>query len=479
MKKTRIISLFIALIMMFSPVASAYQDGYEFDMFQRLSSYAANLYIDENVTTDYLMDEAMKKVMAEKPELLDALVKAAFSSLDPYSEYYTREEYELFNKNINHIVYGIGVVIQKMGEYVTVMSVVDGGGADAAGVMPEDKISKVNGVDVKGASVDKVQNLVVGEIDTEVTITFLRGDKEFECTIKRGEVTGTTVSGTILEGKIGYIEIINFAAKTYEEFYKILTQFDAAGVENIIIDLRGNPGGYLDTAISIARLLVPSGVICSTVYRNEEENEVFYSQLKETKYNLAVLIDENTGSAAEVLASAIKDSEAGILIGETTYGKGVIQQMYQMFDGSAFKITTGKYYTRNGQDINGVGVEPNEGVYNTIRRIDVTRYQTFDYKTTHSVGESSKNVYAAKERLRMMGLYQGSLDEYFDTELEKVLRTLQEKAGLNPSGKLDVFTQVHIENTFYKLEEVVDNQFYYAYEYLGGNKDDLFKKTAE
>lgn len=462
--------------MMFSQGALANTVSFEYDTFERLANYAANLYIDESVTGDYLMDEALRKVMAEKPELTNELIKAAFSSLDEYSEYYTSEEYELFNKNINHIVYGIGVIIQKMGDYVTVMSVVEGGGAEAAGVMPEDKISKVNGVDVKGESVDKVQDLVVGELGTEVSVTFLRGDEEYTRTITRGEVTGKTVQGVVLEGNIGYIEIVNFAAKTDVEFFEILKDFDEKGVCDIIIDLRNNPGGYLVSAISIAEVLVPEGVICSTVFRNEEENVVFLSEQKEKKYNLAVLVNENTASAAEVLASAIKDSEAGVLIGQTTYGKGVIQQMFQMFDGSAFKVTTGRYFTRGGYDINGGGVEPNEGVINSIRQIDVTRYSTFDYKTKPAQGENSKNVYAAKERLRLMGLYHGSLDEYFDMELEEAVRAFQEESGLYPYGVLDISTQVKIENTFYKLEEMVDDQFYTAYERLGGKIDDLLKQ---
>lgn len=474
MKRAKIFSLVLSGIMLFGQMVSA-EEYSAYDDFERLSNYAANLYIDDSITGEDLMDEALKKVMKEKPELANELIKAAFASLDEYSEFYTQEEYELFTKNINHIVYGIGVVIQKMGDYVTIMSVVEGGGAEAAGILPEDKISKVNGVDVKGESVDKVQDMVVGELGTEVTITFLRGDTEFERTITRQEVTGTTVSGAILEGNIGYIEILNFASKTDLEFFDVLSDFDEAGVTKIILDLRGNPGGYLYSAINVARSIIPKGIICSTVYRNEEENEVFESELENPKYQFAVLIDKNTASAAEVIASAIKDSEVGILIGEKSYGKGVIQQMFQLFDGSAFKITTGRYFTRNGKDINGGGIDPHEAIDNTTKRIDITKYSTFDYKTKPKLGETSKNVYAAKERLALMGLYRGSLDENFDKELEQVVRDFQEAVGLYPYGVLDISTQVQIENRFYVLEELVDRQFIYAYEYFGGNADALYE----
>lgn len=472
MKRTKIFSLVLSGIMLLGHPVSA-EEYVAYDEFERLSNYAANLYIDDSITGEALMDEALKKVMEERPELADELIKAAFSSLDEYSEFYTPEEYELFTKNINHIVYGIGVVIQKIDDYVTVMSVVEGGGAEAAGILPEDRISKVGGIDVKGESVDKVQDMVVGELGTEVTITFLRGDTEFERTITRQEVTGTTVSGAILEGNIGYVEILNFAAKTDLEFFDVLSDFDEAGVTKIILDLRGNPGGYLYSAINVAHSIIPKGIICSTVYRNEEENEVFESELENPKYEFAVLIDGNTASAAEVIASAIQDSEVGILVGEKSYGKGVIQQMYQLFDGSAFKITTGRYFTRNGKDINGGGIEPDAEIENTTQRIDITKYSTFDYKTKPKQGETSPNVYAAKERLYLMGLYRGSIDESFDKELENAVRAFQEANGLYPYGVLDISTQVKIENSFYVLEELVDRQFIYAYEYFGGNADVL------
>jgi len=475
MKLIKNFSLFLAGIMVFGNTVLAQTSSDGFDSFERMSNYAANLYINEGITGDYLMDEALKKVINEKPELAGELIKAAFSSLDEYSEYYTPEEYLLFKQNINHIVYGIGVVIQKMGDYVTVMSVVDGGGAENAGILPEDKISKVNGIDVKGDSVDKVQNLVVGELGTEVTITFLRGDMEFEKTITRQEVTGSTVSGAILDGNIGYIQIVNFGSNTDIEFFEVLSDFDAEGITDIILDLRGNPGGYLASAVNIACNIVPKGAICSTIYRNEEENEIFISELEETKYDFAVLIDKNSASAAEVLASAIKDSDAGILIGETSYGKGVIQQMFEMLDGSAFKVTTGRYFTRNGLDINGNGIVPDEAVDNTTKRIDITKYSTFDYKNKPKVGEGSPNVFAAKERLQLMGLYNGKLDENFDVELENSIRTFQAANGLYPYGVLDISTQVKIENSFYILEEVVDRQLIFAYEYFGGVEENLYK----
>lgn len=473
MKKTRLISVFLLVAVLFSqPAFAEYaEDGY--DVFERLSSFAANLYIDETVTTDDVMQGALRTVLKDKPELVNDLIKAGFQSLDEYCEYYTAEEYELFRKNLDHIVYGIGVVIQQIDDYVTVMSVVPGSGAESEGVMPGDKISKVDGVSAKGLSVDKVQDMVVGELGTMVTVTFIREGMEFDRQIMRQEVHGTTVGGSILEDKIGYIAITNFAENTASEFSELLWEFDAAGVTKIILDLRNNPGGYLNSAIDIARLIVPEGVIVSTVYREEINNESIRSDLKDSKYEFCVLINKNTASAAEVLASALSESGAGFLVGEQSYGKGVIQSMFQMTDGTAFKITTGKYFTRNGNDINGGGIEPNEYVENEVRPIDLSKYKTFDYKTKSTVGEVSQNVQAAKERLKILGYYHGGINDSFDAELAVAIADFQADSQLYPYGVLDISTQVKIENTFYKIQEEIDSQLIYAYEYFGGNREAL------
>lgn len=471
--KKKLVSLITAGVLFISSSVFAETLSPGYDLFERMSSYGANMYIDDSVTTDYIMIEAMKKVINEDPDLAVKLIKAGFESLDEYTEYYTKEEFELFNKNINNVFYGIGVLIQEEGDYITVVSCVEDGAASKAGVLPGDKIAKVDGVDVKGAGVDKVQDLIVGELGTDVTVTFLRGGREIEFTLTRSEVKGQTVGGTILKNNIGYIQIINFAANTANEFSKIIWEFEMAGVKHIILDLRNNPGGYFDAAVDIAKMIVPEGPIVETVFRDESSSEVIYSQLKNPKFDFCVLINRNSASASEVLASAIGDSGIGHLVGEISYGKGVIQSMFEMWDGTAFKITTGKYFTRNGLDINGNGIEPHEYVENSTKPIDLTKYSTFDYKTKPKVGDVSKNVLAAKERLKVMGYYNGEINDVFEAEFADAIYKFQEENGLGAYGVLDVSTQVKMENIFYKIEVEQDDQLIYAYEYFGGKVEDL------
>ena len=444
----------------------------EYNTFDKLMNYAAQLYIDQDISVEDLKEEAVSKLLEEHPELLDQLLKAGFSSLDQYSEFFTGEEFLDYLNDLNHTFYGIGVTIQKNGEYVEVVNCLDGGSAKEAGLAIGDKIYAVDGESAVGKTLSDVQKMITGELNTTVNVTVLRGDAEKSVTLTRKPVSADTVAHTVLEGNIGYITIINFAEKTDTEFANVLKDLDEQGVTEIILDLRDNPGGYLISAVNIAKMIVPEGVIVQTMFRQEEKNETFYSELKNPKYRFAVLVNQNTASAAEVLAGAMQDSKIGYLIGDTTYGKAVIQEMFQLSNGG-FKITTGHYLTRDGHEINKIGIDPDEQVMNTTQKVNMSRFTPFDYKIKWKVGEESDSVLAAKERLRLMGYYQGSMDTYFDTELESAVNQFQADTELYPYGVLDISTQVRIENEFYKREELVDNQLYTAYEYFGGDRQVL------
>lgn len=444
----------------------------EYNTFDKLMNYAAQLYIDQDISVEELKEKAVSKLLEEHPELLDQLLKAGFSSLDQYSEFFTGEEFLDYVNDLNHTFYGIGVTIQKNGEYVEVVNCLDGGSAKEAGLAIGDKIYAVDGESAVGKTLSDVQKMITGELNTTVNVTVLRGDAEKSFTLTRKPVSADTVAHTVLEGNIGYITITNFAEKTDTEFANVLKDLDKQGVTEIILDLRDNPGGYLISAVNIAKMIVPEGVIVQTMFRQEEKNETFYSELKNPKYRFAVLVNQNTASAAEVLAGAMQDSKIGYLIGDTTYGKAVIQEMFQLSNGG-FKITTGHYLTRDGHEINKIGIDPDEQVMNTTQKVNMSRFTPFDYKIKWKVGEESDSVLAAKERLRLMGYYQGSMDTYFDTELESAVNQFQADTELYPYGVLDISTQVRIENEFYKREELVDNQLYTAYEYFGGDRQVL------
>lgn len=472
-KQLRLIALLAVLLSVTgTAVFGASEENASFNYVDKLFGYASELYLDEDVSKEDIMLNALKKYINEHPEAMVDVLKSGFSSLDDYSDFFTTSEYIEYVNDINHVFYGIGVSIQKNGEYIEIINCLDGGSAEEAGLLPGDKIYAVDGVAAVGKSVDEVQKMVTGELNTTVVLTVLRESGTMTYTLTRRPVSEDTVGYLILDGNIGYISIENFAESTSEEFKTVLSKLEAAGVTDIILDLRNNPGGYLDAAVKIAEQTVPSGVIVKTIYRQEENNHTYYSTLKNQKFNFAVLINGNTASAAEVLASAMQDSGAAVLIGETSFGKAIIQEMYPASAG-VFKLTTGRYITRNGHEIHKKGIDPDIEVINTTKPIDVTKYTEFKYTQTVNFGEVHTNVTAAKERLRVLGYGISELSDFFGEELEGMIIKFQAENALPQSGILDTQTQVALENAFAKTDVPYDRQIIKAYEYFGGTEEQL------
>lgn len=476
--KKKILSLLLALSCM-GANAYAYDIGdmsAEYKYFETVSGIGAEMFIDESITAEDIMKMGLNKLLEENPELVEQILKYGFSEVDDYTEYYNSLEYWQFLNNINHTFYGIGVVIQKEGDYVKVTRCMEGGSAEAAGLQSGDKIVKVNGENCVGMTLDTVQAMVVGELGTTVSVIVLRDSGEYTYEMERRPVSDQTVSYAALEGNVGYIEIINFAAETADEFADCLEEMRNLGVDKLIIDLRDNPGGYLQTAIDMGSMVVPKGVIIQTMYRHDENNETYYSELEEKEFDIIILVNSGTASAAEVFSAAVRESGAGILVGETTYGKALIQEIIHLGDGTAFKITTGKYLTRNGNDINKIGITPDIEIANPKRKITTSNYTQFDYKTKWREGTAGDGVVAAKERLYLLGYDITNLNNTFDAELTEAVTRFQEKNGLFPYGVLDITTQVKMENLFAELDETVDMQMITAYRQFGGTEEQLYKK---
>lgn len=439
----------------------------EFDVYQNILMFIEDTYIDDSIDKEELFIKGVSNLLKNNPDMTAKLFKATFEELDMYSEYYTKDEYEEYMKQVNSVFYGIGIVM-RMGDsgFTVVNEVIEGGPAAQAGLKAGDEIIAVDGTDVTGLDMDMVRALVVGEINTPVDITVRRGEETFTYTMYRASVNYSTVSGGILEGNIGYIRITSFAENTEAEFTEFTDQMKKDGVKKLILDLRDNPGGYMISAVNIASGLIPAGKIIELRFRNEKNNTVYNSELKEAPFDICVLGNQNTASAAEILTSSITESGAGILVGDTTYGKALVQDIFRMPYGQAMKMTIGEYITRNGNQINKTGIEPDQLVLNGVRPMDASGYTPFEYSGKYSVGSSGADVKAAEERLSRMGYTVGDVDENYTEETARAVTKFQSDAGLFPYGVLDHTTQVSINNTFLDLTEVVDNQFDCAYEYL-------------
>lgn len=436
-------------------------------------NYISNLYIDDSVYFDGIKQHAIEELVRDNPDIMYEIIKNAFSALDIYSEFYTAEEYEKYYQSLNHIFYGLGVKIQRGETGVEIIQLIDGGGAIEAGLAPGDFLVEVDGTNVEEMSLEQITSIAAGEEGTICNVKVRRDGVIREFSVERKKVNEVTVASGFLPDNIGYMNISSFSETTPDNVAEALADFESEGVYNIILDMRYNPGGMLTSVVDVAKMVIPEGAIVHTIYRDDAQNLTFYSENKMPKFKFAVLVNGDTASAAEVLTGALQDSGVGYVIGETTFGKGLIQNVFNLPNGDAFKLTTGHYLTRNGNDINGVGIEPDERVKNQKRPVDLSKYETFDYKHKWRVGETGKGVLAAKQRLSIMGYYYGEINEYFDKALEKAVYDFQKAVNLYPYGVLDFSTQATMENNFYVMEVPVDNQLYTAYEYFGGNIENL------
>lgn len=443
----------------------------EYYAFDKIAQYICDLYIDDSYTKDEIMAQGISKLLENNEPLLIELLKSTLSSMDDYSEFYTAEEYKQFQDELSHTFYGIGVTMtQKENDYVEITGFAEEDSkAEKAGFKIGDKIYKVDGKDMTGLSIDKVREHIIGEENTTVKITVLRDGEEIELITTRVSLHEDTVLEAVLEGNIGYIQITSFDLNTSKEFTEALNLMRENNVKNIILDLRNNPGGVVATAVEAAKQIVPKGKIIDVKYRDSQYDITFNSDLETKEFDFFVLVNENTASAAEILASAIQDSECGQLIGTTTYGKAVIQNQFKLDNGMAFKLTIGQYITRNGHQINHIGLTPDVQIENEEVNIDDSDLAAFDFKTNVSLGNSSDNVIAAKERFSIMGIYNGETSSNIMTEdFKEIISNFQKSNDIFSYGILDVATQKKIDELFSQIKVIQDNQFDKAYEMAGG-----------
>jgi len=294
----------------------------------------------------------------------DGLIKGYMEGLDdPYSVYYTKEEYAEFMEDTEGEYVGVGVqVSQNMDtKVITVVKVFDGSPAKNAGIEAQDVITEVDGEDVGEQELDAVVDKIRGVEGTEVSITvYRRSDaKDHEYTMKREKVENPTVEYKMLDNNIGYIQVSSFYEVTAKQFIDAVGDLNVQGMEGLIVDLRDNGGGLLNIAVEMLDFMLPEGKI---VYTEDKNGNIIdsYSSTDEQQFTkpLVLLVNEYSASASEIFAGAIKDYGIGTLVGHTTYGKGIVQRLFPLDDGSAVKVTIAKYFTPNGNDIHKVGIKP-------------------------------------------------------------------------------------------------------------------------
>ena len=279
---------------------------------------------------------------------------------DVYSRYYTKDEYEQESVTTEGSYVGIGVAMQKYtAGGVQIVECYKGSTAEEAGVKVDDVITAINGEDITDTELQDVVSMIKDNEDKDVVLTVQRkGEDTREITVKVSNVELPSVFGEMLDENTGYIQITEFKGVTVEQYEEVFADLKEQGMERLVVDLRDNPGGLLNVVCDILRDILPEGLIVYTEDKNGNRSEETCDGKNPLDMPLAVLVNGNSASASEIFAGAVKDYGLGTIVGTTTYGKGVVQSIRQLSDGSAVKLTIANYYTPKGNSINKTGIRP-------------------------------------------------------------------------------------------------------------------------
>ena len=291
--------------------------------------------------------------------LIETTIPSMLENLDPHTAYIPAADLDEVNADLEGSFSGIGISFQVMNDTITVVEIISGGPSEKVGLMAGDRIVEVNDSTVAGTDItpDQVRALLRGAAGTQVKLGVMRNTSPdmLTYTVTRGDIPVTSIDASyMIEDRIGYIKVNKFGRNTYEEFYTEMLMLDRAGAKDIILDLRGNGGGFLDVAIRMANeFLNRDNLIVMTKGRDGELLFAAKSDGSGSFRNdrVVILIDEFSASASEIMAGAIQDNDRGIIIGRRSFGKGLVQQQINLADSSAMRVTTARYYTPSGRCI--------------------------------------------------------------------------------------------------------------------------------
>ena len=294
--------------------------------------------------------------------LLQSAIKGMTDSLnDPYTVFMNSDEFKSFMEQSEGHFVGIGAQLGIKDNKITVIAPIEGSPAEKAGLKAGDVILKVDDKEITDPNLDTTISLIRGDQGEPVTLNVLRGDSEYlDITIVRDEIKINSVSGEIVDGNIGYIQISSFDEDVSKSFQEKIIELKSQGMKGMILDLRGNPGGLLGESIKVASQFIPEGkVITYTIDKYENKKELKSFGGESEGIPLVILIDGGSASASEVVTGALRDYKVGTIIGTNSFGKGVVQELIGFEDGDGgLKVTTSKYYTPNGENIHKIGIKP-------------------------------------------------------------------------------------------------------------------------
>lgn len=418
-----------------------------------------------------VMDEIKQSYLygdeISKKELFEAAMKGMFDKLDPYSEFQTPVENQVFTNSINQSYVGIGVGLMRVDDKTMITEVFNHSPAQEAGVIKGDYFKAVDGIDVTNMAIDELLIKVLGEEGTLVNITFGRGRTSYSVDILRAQINIASAETVpiselyrgldqVVEDQIGYIAISSFSETVYDEFSEALQDVKVTGANYLILDLRDNGGGYVSEAVKVAQKIIPAGPIVS-FKNNTGEGMVYTSERVDVPFQIVALINENSGSATEFVAGAIQDSGVGLLVGETTYGKGVAQYLLPFVENYTIKLTEEEFFTRNGHKVNGVGVTPDYVVEIPTFISGNTKYYLYD---------ESEEVILLEKILNYLGYHVGTPDQVFDKKTFEGVKNFQLDHNLYGYGACDFGTAAALNEALQASILEYDPQLNKAFELI-------------
>ncbi|HJF32589.1 MAG TPA: S41 family peptidase [Sporosarcina psychrophila] len=372
----------------------------------------------------------------DETAIIDGAINGMIDALgDPYSDYLNQKEAKQLNESISSSFEGIGAEIQEANGYISVVSPIKNSPAERAGLLPNDIIIAVNDESIRGMSSSEAVLLIRGEKGTTVTLSIKRGEavEPVDVKIKRDVIPIETVYAEMLDDGIAHIHITSFSEGTYDELLVALDEMEAEGMKGLVVDVRQNPGGRLDTAIDISDLFVENGKnIFQFEGKGEKAEVITAAGGRKVEVPVALVIDDGSASASEILAGALKESAGVPLIGVKTFGKGTVQTPKDLVDGSNLKLTTAKWLTPNGNWIHKKGIEPDIKVpYPSYAMLPF-----LDPAVEMKNGMLSSSIKAAEEMLEAVGYEPGEVDGLYDEKTTQAVKKLQKDLTLEATGIL-------------------------------------------
>ncbi len=417
-----------------SVVYAASADEYLDQQMENLKQYMQ--YINKNYKDEITFDQMVNGAFQGVTDSLE----------DPYSVYYgSSDEGENFIETVSGEFSGVGLSLEDYNGQCRVVAPIPGTPADKSGIISGDIVTKVDGVDISSKTLNEAVSMMRGEEGTKVTLVIERGGKPLSFTLTRAKIKTVSVNSKVLENNIGYIQITSFDNDTNKEFSSALAELEKKGVTALIIDVRNNPGGLVSTAMEIANQLMPKGPISHFMQKNEIVET--YSATGNSDFDLptVLLVNEGSASSSEILAGALQDSKTATLVGTTTYGKGVAQQITSFSDGSSMKLSMYYFLTPNKKKIDHVGIVPDYTVQNGSKeeaKLLAEQYAAFApmiEKVKPKAGSVGLNVFGAQQRLAMLG-YPVKVTGTMDEATVAAVKKFQSEKKLYAGGILDYTT---------------------------------------